>query len=98
MHVAVGLVYAHDPSQNNNGNTDADLYPSFLMQQPSVAASYCVGLGLIKLIDPERRCFYIVTPVPPEKLKNVNTIVRGSLEFPASILVKVQQLCDCFSN
>jgi len=68
--------------------TERSLYPSFLVKPPAVDSSYCVGVGMIKMIDVERRLFYIVTPVSPTDLKQVNTLVRGSLELPPSIIIK----------
>ncbi|KAI8822098.1 Pre-mRNA cleavage complex II protein Clp1-domain-containing protein [Fimicolochytrium jonesii] len=39
---------------------------------------YCVGLGLIRGIDPVRQVFHVLTgPIPAEHLSMVNTLVRG---------------------
>ncbi|KAJ3323668.1 Polynucleotide 5'-hydroxyl-kinase nol9 [Boothiomyces sp. JEL0866] len=42
----------------------------------------CVGLGLIRAIDPSEQCFYVLTPVPVDILQNVNLFLKGSIECP----------------
>jgi polynucleotide 5'-hydroxyl-kinase GRC3/NOL9 len=42
----------------------------------------CVGLGLVRAIHREARLFYILTPVPFDRLRTVNCLVRGSVEVP----------------
>jgi len=54
-------------------------FPHFLSSTPICD---CVGYGLIRAIDPDQRCYYIVTPVPPEQLMQVNTILKGNVELP----------------
>ncbi|TMW68438.1 hypothetical protein Poli38472_005906 [Pythium oligandrum] len=39
----------------------------------------CVGVGLVRAIDAKRRCLYVLTPVRPELLAQVNLLVRGSI-------------------
>jgi polynucleotide 5'-kinase involved in rRNA processing len=54
----------------------------------------CVGLGLIRAIDYERRMFYILTPVPFDTLRSVNCLVRGSLRLPIECLFRGVQSDD----
>ncbi|KAJ3260517.1 Polynucleotide 5'-hydroxyl-kinase nol9 [Boothiomyces macroporosus] len=42
----------------------------------------CVGLGLIRAVDPAEQCFYVLTPVPSDILQNVNLFLKGSIECP----------------
>jgi len=46
----------------------------------------CVGLGLVRGIDAKNRYVYILTPVPGDKLKAVETLALGKLEFPPRLL------------
>ena len=48
--------------------------------------SDCVGLGIIRSIDPSTGHLYIITPVPLERLRLVNLIVRGETSLPPSLL------------
>jgi polynucleotide 5'-hydroxyl-kinase GRC3/NOL9 len=48
----------------------------------------CVGLGLVRAIDLELQCFYILSPVPSSTLEKVNLILRGSLECPVGLLIQ----------
>lgn len=46
----------------------------------------CVGLGLVRSVDVEQRVLYILTPEPLEVLKEVNVLVKGSLQLPMDML------------
>lgn len=37
----------------------------------------CYGYGFIRAIDKDRRIFYVVTPVAPEKLSSVTVFAMG---------------------
>ena len=47
------------------------------------------SLGIVRNIDPVNKLFYILTPVPLDKLKRVNLLQKGSLEIPACLLIQV---------
>ena len=59
-------------------------YPLFLSSTPICE---CVGLGLIRAIDPDQCVYYIVTPLPLEQLARVNTILKGNVELPTTALI-----------
>ncbi|KAI8611895.1 Pre-mRNA cleavage complex II protein Clp1-domain-containing protein [Chytriomyces sp. MP71] len=64
---------------------DLRIIPSDLQIPPQ--HQHCVGLGIVRGIDPVSRIFYVVTPVPADQLERVNLIVRGfGMEYPASML------------
>lgn len=46
----------------------------------------CLGLGLVRGVDAARRYAYILTPLPNDKLKHVETLALGKLEFPPRLL------------
>jgi polynucleotide 5'-hydroxyl-kinase GRC3/NOL9 len=46
----------------------------------------CVGLGLVRAIDLDNQCFYILTPVEFKVLKKVNLFLRGPLELPVALM------------
>jgi hypothetical protein len=45
----------------------------------------CMGLGIIRGIDPQSECFYILTPLPTKELEKVNLLIRGTLELPSAL-------------
>ncbi|CAM9527031.1 unnamed protein product [Discosporangium mesarthrocarpum] len=46
----------------------------------------CVGLGLVRAVDPWRRLLYVVTPEPLEALRRVTVLVKGSLQLPPEMM------------
>ena len=48
-----------------------------------------ISLGIIRNIDPVNKLFYILTPVPRDKLERVNLLQKGSLEIPTCLLLQV---------
>nr|XP_033777577.1 polynucleotide 5'-hydroxyl-kinase NOL9 isoform X1 [Geotrypetes seraphini] len=46
----------------------------------------CLGFGIVRGIDMEKKMYHILTPVPPEKLRLVNCLLIGSIGIPHSIL------------
>ena len=52
----------------------------------SSSGSECVGLGIVRGIDVDERFFYVLTPVPSDKLASVSTLALGKLEFPPRLL------------
>ncbi len=54
------------------------------MIEPS--RQHCVGLGIIRSIDPSSGKFYIITSVSQDVLSHVNLIIRGSnYDLPSCI-------------
>nr|CAB3471940.1 unnamed protein product [Digitaria exilis] len=47
---------------------------------------YCVGLGIVRGIDVQRGLLYVITPVPLERLQNVDLLQQGLIEIPTSLL------------
>ncbi|XP_012887095.1 PREDICTED: polynucleotide 5'-hydroxyl-kinase NOL9 [Dipodomys ordii] len=45
----------------------------------------CVGFGICRGVDMEKRVYHILTPVPPEELKTVNCLLIGSVNIPPCI-------------
>ncbi|KAJ3213797.1 Polynucleotide 5'-hydroxyl-kinase nol9, partial [Chytriomyces hyalinus] len=87
----VGLVEDSTPYETSKAISDSETEPTDLKIIPSgiqipPQSQNCVGLGIVRGIDPVSKLFYIITPVPLEQLKRVNLIARGpGVEFPASI-------------
>ncbi|CAN0385305.1 unnamed protein product, partial [Ectocarpus sp. 8 AP-2014] len=46
----------------------------------------CVGLGIVRSVDVEKRVLYVLTPEPPEVLRDVNVLVMGPLQLPMVML------------
>ena len=57
-----------------------------VLTDTSLLPADCVGLGIIRGIDPERKVFYIISPVPLREIKQVNCIVKGALEIPSQFI------------
>ncbi|XP_065003146.1 polynucleotide 5'-hydroxyl-kinase NOL9 isoform X2 [Musa acuminata AAA Group] len=51
---------------------------------------WCVGLGIIRAIDISKDRLYVITPVSPCELENVDILLRGCLETPACLLQYIQ--------
>ncbi|XP_060057339.1 polynucleotide 5'-hydroxyl-kinase NOL9 isoform X2 [Erinaceus europaeus] len=45
----------------------------------------CVGFGICRGIDMENRLYHILTPVPPEELRNVNCLLVGAISIPQCV-------------
>eukprot|EP00985_Skeletonema_marinoi_P013147 scaffold6483_cov77-Skeletonema_marinoi.AAC.2 len=59
-------------SQNNSG----------------VPSLHCVGLGIIRSIDRERKLFFVLTPVHPSLLSSVTVFVGGSIGLPLELVFR----------
>ncbi|XP_075762672.1 polynucleotide 5'-hydroxyl-kinase NOL9 isoform X2 [Pelodiscus sinensis] len=53
--------------------------PILLTQTP---VCDCLGFGIIRAVDTERKLYHILTPVPPENLRLVNCLLLGSITIP----------------
>lgn len=51
----------------------------------------CLFSGVIRAINMDARCFYVVTPLPKEKLAEVNALVKGDIPLPSTVF-KCQQV------
>ena len=68
----------------------------------SINIHSCIGLGIVRSIDRINRLYYILTPLPAEKLQNhVTKIVRGQSQMPLECIFRGQnaesfpfQSCD----
>ncbi|XP_046940371.1 polynucleotide 5'-hydroxyl-kinase NOL9 isoform X2 [Lynx rufus] len=45
----------------------------------------CLGFGICRGIDMEKRLYHILTPVPPEELRNVNCLLVGAISIPQCV-------------
>lgn len=57
--------------------------PKFLKHNP--VASH-IGFGFIRNIDIGRKAFVILTPLPFEKLINVNALLKGNIDIPLELI------------
>mmetsp|Transcript_49 Transcript_49/g.213 ORF Transcript_49/g.213 Transcript_49/m.213 type:complete len:863 (-) Transcript_49:641-3229(-) len=46
----------------------------------------CVGLAIVRSVDPNTGTLFLVTPVPVATIRHVNVLMRGSLELSAALL------------
>ncbi|PKA63665.1 Polynucleotide 5'-hydroxyl-kinase NOL9 [Apostasia shenzhenica] len=47
---------------------------------------WCVGLGIVRGIDVKQGLLYVITPVPPFQLEQVDLLLQGFIEIPSSLL------------
>jgi hypothetical protein len=77
----VGLGIDNTIYHTNSKQTTLGFIPS-----QCVLKANCIGLGLIRAIDIEAECFYILTPVSLDILSSVNVLLRGSFECPPALV------------
>jgi len=76
----VGLAQTRsDQMQREDDNT-----PFSLRESP---ITDCIGLGIVRNIDPVKRLLYVLTPQTLDTLRQVNTLLKGNLEIPAAMLL-----------
>eukprot|EP00455_Lapot_gusevi_P054538 TRINITY_DN8761_c0_g5_i1.p1 TRINITY_DN8761_c0_g5~~TRINITY_DN8761_c0_g5_i1.p1 ORF type:complete len:369 (+),score=41.81 TRINITY_DN8761_c0_g5_i1:385-1491(+) len=51
----------------------------------SVKTGTCLGLGIVRSIDLSRQLLYLLTPLPLSHLRHVTTLVKGTLDLPATL-------------
>ncbi|KAJ8047129.1 Polynucleotide 5'-hydroxyl-kinase NOL9 [Holothuria leucospilota] len=80
----VGLC-AVDPSKmfEIEGSVPSDGLPKILKETP---VCDCLGLGIVRGIDPVMKVFYIITPVAVEELPRVTALIKGTHSLPHSML------------
>uniref|UniRef100_A0A8C3X3D9 Polynucleotide 5'-hydroxyl-kinase NOL9 n=1 Tax=Catagonus wagneri TaxID=51154 RepID=A0A8C3X3D9_9CETA len=57
--------------------------PVLLAQTP---VCDCLGFGICRGVDMEKRLYHILTPVPPEELRRVNCLLVGAVSVPQCVL------------
>lgn len=67
----------------DNNNT-----PFFLAESP---VAECIGLGIVRNIDPGRKLLYVLTPLTLDRLQQVNALLKGNIEIPAAIMLSTKQ-------
>ncbi|NWY48956.1 NOL9 kinase, partial [Sylvia atricapilla] len=50
----------------------------------------CLGFGIVRGVDMEKKLYHILTPVPPESLRLVNCLLLGNVAIPNCVLVGQQ--------
>mgnify|MGYP003642758663 CR=1 FL=1 len=68
-----------------HANTPTILLPS------ARETSNCVGLGVVRGLDPEAGVLYLITPVPFHVLQKVNVLALGSVKLPPSMIACGQE-------
>lgn len=63
--------------------------PILLSQAPNCP---CVGFGVLRGVDVNRGLYYLLTPVDPTVLRNVNCLLLGAISLPSCIITA--QECD----
>ncbi|KAF6110348.1 nucleolar protein 9 [Phyllostomus discolor] len=57
--------------------------PILLAQTP---VCDCLGFGICRGLDMEKRLYHILTPLPPEELRHVNCLLVGAISIPQCVL------------
>jgi hypothetical protein len=53
-----------------------------------VPVLHCVGIGIIRSIDRDRKLFFVLTPVHPTTLFDVNVFVGGNISVPLELVFR----------
>ena len=48
-------------------------------------------IGIVRNIDPARKLLYVLTPLPLDRLQQVNALLKGNIEIPAAIMLSVRK-------
>lgn len=48
-------------------------------------------IGIVRNIDPARKLLYVLTPLPLDRLQQVNVLLKGNIEIPAAIMLSVSK-------
>ena len=59
-------------------------HPTVLGQMPAMP---CLGYGLVRAVDYQKRLIYVVTPEPADRLGRVNCLVMGGVHLPEAMLL-----------
>jgi len=80
----VGLCYWSRAAQTQDYNSQHGITIQATPPHLNTSLLPCMGLGIVRGIDKVRQCFYILTPIAPEKLNESppNVLVRGLLQLP----------------
>ncbi|XP_070192987.1 polynucleotide 5'-hydroxyl-kinase NOL9-like [Littorina saxatilis] len=54
----------------------------------------CLGYGLVRAIDHKKQTLFVVTPMSPDRLAQVNTLLRGSVNIPDQLFLKQSHMED----
>nr|CAG8480885.1 15729_t:CDS:2 [Entrophospora candida] len=72
-------------NQEEHGHKKKIIPPKYNLKRstlPSPTEHQCLGLAIIRSIDPTNHTFHILTPLPPTILFKTNAIMKGNLELP----------------
>uniref|UniRef100_A0A8B9E9S5 Nucleolar protein 9 n=1 Tax=Anser cygnoides TaxID=8845 RepID=A0A8B9E9S5_ANSCY len=58
--------------------------PVLLTQTP---VCDCLGFGIVRGVEMEKKLYHVLTPVPPENLRLVNCLLLGNIAIPNCVLV-----------
>ncbi|XP_008938506.1 PREDICTED: polynucleotide 5'-hydroxyl-kinase NOL9 [Merops nubicus] len=61
--------------------------PVLLTQTP---VCDCLGFGIVRGVDIDKKLYHVLTPVPPENLRLVNCLLLGNIAIPNCVLVGQQ--------
>ncbi|NWY61874.1 NOL9 kinase, partial [Chionis minor] len=61
--------------------------PVLLTQTP---VCDCLGFGIVRGVEMEKKLYHVLTPVPPESLRLVNCLLLGNIAIPNCVLVGQQ--------
>nr|XP_009933690.1 PREDICTED: polynucleotide 5'-hydroxyl-kinase NOL9 [Opisthocomus hoazin] len=50
----------------------------------------CLGFGIVRGVEMEKKLYHVLTPVPPESLRQVNCLLLGNIAIPICVLVDQQ--------
>ncbi|RLN98742.1 hypothetical protein BBJ28_00005347 [Nothophytophthora sp. Chile5] len=70
--------------RDESASNQAELGPPRIVLQPAHAP--CLGVGIVRAVDADKRLLYILSPLPFAVLKRVNLLVRSSIPLGPILL------------
>lgn len=86
----VGLLTRKRSAPTQTHTQPEEQRPGALVLLSTQPLAPCLGMGVVRGLDPLRRLLFILSPLPLEIIQQVDTIVKGSLELPAVLLLQDQ--------
>jgi len=67
-----------------------------LKARPPLERGTCVGLGMVRGVDVQKKCVYVITPVAADIVQHVNCVMRGNLEIPTLAMLPTSTITPSF--
>ncbi|CAI2171990.1 15383_t:CDS:2 [Funneliformis geosporum] len=77
-----GVIFVKELKDSRSRIQPPNYFPCPDFPPPSPTKHNCLGLAIIRSIDPASHSFHVLSPLPSSVLFKTNAIVKGTLELP----------------